>query len=152
MLLFRLARKKYGLQLSGKGAAIAGGRWNTKGTELIYTAQSRALAVAEVVVHLDAQNLPKDFSMLTIYVPYDSPIQTIVPSQLPRNWNSFPPLKETQSIGDVFIENVEYLLLKVPSAVVKGDYNILINPKHSLYSNARVLEAEDFMLDRRFFF
>lgn len=152
MEVFRLSRKKHGTALSGKGASAAGGRWNSKGVEIIYTATSRALAVAEVVVHLDVSNLPKDFMMLQIFIPDDSPIQTVVPSQLPDSWNCFPPSLATQYVGNQFIENREFLLTKVPSAVIRGDYNLLINPSHALFRTIRILSAENFMMDNRFFF
>lgn len=58
MKVYRLARRKYKIELSGKGAAKSGNRWNSKGTEVIYCADSRALAVAEVVVHLSLATLP----------------------------------------------------------------------------------------------
>ena len=69
MEVFRLARKKYPIVLSGKGASISGARWNSKGTEIIYCAQNRALAMAEVLVHLSLATLPNDFVMLTIDIP-----------------------------------------------------------------------------------
>ncbi len=71
MEVFRLTRKKFPIELSGKGASISGARWNSKGTEIVYCAQSRALAMAEVVVHLSLAVVPKDFVMLTIIIPED---------------------------------------------------------------------------------
>lgn len=69
MRVFRLIRKKYGLKLSGKGAARSVNRWNSKGTELTYCADSRALAIAEVAVYLSLSILPKDYGMVEIDIP-----------------------------------------------------------------------------------
>ena len=90
MEVFRLTRKKYPIELSGKGASIAGARWNSKGTEVIYVAQSRALAMAEVVVHLTLATLPKDFMMLTISIPESVSIEVINIEKLQKDWNVFP--------------------------------------------------------------
>jgi len=61
MKVYRLSRLRYAGFLSGKGAAIRGARWNSVGTEMIYTAQNRSLAMAEVVVHLTLGTLPDDY-------------------------------------------------------------------------------------------
>lgn len=73
MRVFRLMREKYGIELSGKGAALSGNRWNSKGTELIYCADSRALAMAEVAVHLPLSILPRDYVMFEIDIPVTFP-------------------------------------------------------------------------------
>jgi hypothetical protein len=61
--------EKVWIELSGKGAALSGNRWNSKGTELIYCADSRALAMAEVAVHVSLSILPKDYVMVEIVIP-----------------------------------------------------------------------------------
>jgi RES domain-containing protein len=151
MKVFRLQRSKYGRALSGHGAAIAGGRWNSKGTEMIYTSESRALAFAEVLVHLSVELLPDDFVMLEIDLPDDIAIRQIAEADLSKNWNLFPPSDETMKIGDRFVENNKFCVLKVPSAVVEGDHNYLINPDHSLANGIRVLHIKKFLFDRRLF-
>jgi hypothetical protein len=40
---------------------------------------------------------------------------------------------------------------KVPSAVVSGDYNFLINPFHSDFGKVKILQKEVFEFDRRLF-
>ncbi len=69
MEVFRLSRAKYATQLSGFGASLKGARWNSRGTEIIYTAQNRSLAMAEIAVHFSLSMLPRDYRMLTIHVP-----------------------------------------------------------------------------------
>ncbi len=130
MRVFRLIRKKYGIELSGKGAALSGNRWNSKGTELIYCADSRALAMAEVAVHLSLSILPKDYVMVEIDIPGYISISTLSKEDLLAHWSSFPHLLDTQQIGDGFVAERKNCVLKVPSAVVPGDFNFLINPYH----------------------
>jgi RES domain-containing protein len=148
---FRLARKKYPIELSGKGASIAGARWNSKGTEIIYCAQSRALAMAEVVVHLSLATLPSDFVMLKIDIPDDIPMETIEVSQLESNWSVFPSGFSTQLLGDDFVRRNGTCVLKVPSAVVQGDFNFLINPHHKDFEKIKITEQMDFPFDKRIF-
>lgn len=151
MRVFRLIRKKYGIELSGKGAAISGNRWNSKGTELIYTADSRALAMAEVAVHLSLSILPKDYVMVEINIPKSISVASVSVEKLPVNWNNFPHLVDTQLVGDEFFSERKACVLKVPSAVVPGDFNFLINPLHPEFSQIEIVGQEDFPFDSRLF-
>lgn len=151
MELFRLSKKKYAKSFNGKGAAKSNNRWNSKGTEIIYTAESRALAMAEVVVHVTIATLPKDFAMLTIDVPDNIRIKTIDWKDVCENWNTMLPNSKTKKIGDLFIDELEYCILKVPSAVVKGDFNYLINPHHKDFKEIKIIDVADFPFDQRMF-
>lgn len=151
MKVYRLSRRKYAEELSGKGAAMVGGRWNSRGTELIYTAQSRALAMAEVAVHLTLATLPDDFVMVEIDIPDTISVSDMEPEKLPKHWNSFPYNLRTQSIGDEFVKSEKSCLLKIPSAVVPGDHNFLINPKHIDFSKISISAVENFPFDERLF-
>ncbi|MDO8966504.1 MAG: RES family NAD+ phosphorylase [Algoriphagus sp.] len=151
MRVFRLIRKKYGIELSGKGAALSGNRWNSKGTELIYCADSRALAMAEVAVHLSLSILPKDYVMVEIEIPNSVSISSLKTDDLPQGWNSFPHLLDTQKIGDDFVAERKSCVLKVPSAVVPGDFNFLINSNHLDFSAIKIVGYKDFPFDQRLF-
>ena len=151
MEVFRLARKKYANPLSGLGAARKGARWNSRGIELIYTAGNRSLAMAEVAVHFSLATLPSDYFMHTIYIPDNTSINVIPINDLPERWNYFPHDTATQVFGDRFIRDNTYCLLKVPSVVTKGDFNILINPLHSEFKHIRIVDSEQFPFDGRVF-
>lgn len=151
MKLFRLSKKKYATAFNGKGAAKSNNRWNSKGTEIIYTAESRALAMAEVAVHVTMATLPKDFVMLTIDVPDEIEIKKIDLKDLDENWNMMLPNSKTKKIGDVFIDDLEFCILKVPSAVVKGDFNYLINPYHKQFKKIKIIDVTNFPFDKRMF-
>lgn len=151
MEVYRLIRKKFAAELTGKGAAKFGARWNSIGTELIYTAENRSLAMAEVAVHLNLATLPTDFLMLTIEIPNHLFIDTIDVTLLPTNWNQFPHTIFTQQFGDTFVEKNQHLILKVPSAVTKGDFNFLINPANIEFKNVKIVNSEPFPFDRRIF-
>lgn len=151
MRVFRLSKKKYSTELSGKGAAKSGNRWNSKGTEIIYSAQSRALAMAEVAVHLTLATLPSDYVMIEIDIPDEIDIKVLKQKDIPTNWNNHPPNISTQKIGDEFIDAMDYCILKVPSAVVQGDYNFLINPYHKNFNKITIYKVNDFPFDKRIF-
>ena len=151
MRVFRLSKRKYSKELNGKGAAKSGNRWNSKGTEIIYTAESRALAMAEVAVHLTLATLPSDYVMIEIEIPDNIIIKEIILKELDEDWNNHPPSSNTQKIGDEFIDSIKECLLKVPSAVVQGDSNYLINPYHTDFKKIKIIEITDFTFDKRIF-
>lgn len=151
MEVYRLSRAMYSDNLSGKGAAIKGARWNSMGVEMIYTAGNRSLAMAEVAVHLSLATLPSDFMMLTIYIPDDIALKKLTPSYLPAGWNSFPHSRETQKEGDEFISENAFCVLQVPSAVTQGDFNVLINPYHPDFARIRIIDKAPFPFDKRIF-
>lgn len=151
MKVFRLAKGQYVQDLSGKGAEIAGGRWNSKGVAMVYTSQSRALCLLEIAVHIPVGIIPSDYFMVELEIPEEAEIKEITEELLPSDWNSFPHSQLTQSIGDKFVRDNESLVLKVPSAIVKGDYNFLINPAHTLKNRISILGMESFNFDNRLF-
>ncbi len=151
MEAFRLSREKYAAPLSGKGAAIKGARWNSVGVELIYTASNCSLAMAEVAVHLTLATLPKDYVMLTLYLPDHISLQKLTVADLPDGWNAFPHPNSTQAVGDKFISDNKYCVLQIPSAVTQGDFNLLVNPYHSEFSKIKIIEMEKFPFDERIF-
>lgn len=151
MEVFRLSREKFAANLSGKGAAIKGARWNSAGVELIYTAANRSLAMAEVAVHFTLATLPDDYVMVSIFIPDTVSIKKTRLSDLPADWDVFPHPASTQIVGDQFVADNDYCVLQVPSAVTKGDYNYLINPNHAEFKKIRINETEKFPFDKRIF-
>jgi len=150
MIVYRLSRSRYAGDVSGRGAERTGGRWNNKGTPMIYASVNRALCVAEVAVHTPLGLLPPDY-MLTIMDLPDRSISFLSVDQLRSGWDSFPHSEETQRIGDEFVRECRSLALRVPSAVVQGEYNILINPLHPDIRLLAILKKEAFRFDERLF-
>lgn len=151
MIVFRLAKSRYCLDLSGKGAEKTGGRWNSKGTSIIYTSESRALCTAEIAVHIPLGILPKDFNLVIIEIPDSVKVKKIILNQLPQDWNSIPHSGSTQEIGDAFINEQKYAVMKVPSALVPGDFNYLINPAHPDFKKIKIIDSVAFVFDQRLF-
>lgn len=151
MKLYRLSREMYANSLSGAGSAFKGARWNSVGVEIIYTAESRALAMAEVMVHLTAATVPDDYMMIVLSTPDTMAMEEVSVSDLPSGWNVFPYLTVIQKIGDSFVRENRFPLLRVPSAVVPGDFNILINPHHADFRHIAIDNIEKFPFDTRIF-
>jgi RES domain-containing protein len=149
MEVFRLSNKAYAKSLSGIGAALKGARWNSIGIEIIYTAANRSLAMAEVAVHFSVATAPPDYKMVTIYIPDDISMKTISIKDLPSDWAVFPHSDSTKMFGDKFIADNKYCVLKIPSAVTKGDFNYLMNPRHPEFSRIKIIDIEDFRFDSR---
>jgi len=150
MIVFRLTKGKYKNELSGKGAEIHGGRWNNKGRSLIYTGESRALCMTEIAVHTPLGIVPKDYFLQSIKVPNLKMLE-ITYSALEKNWHNFPHEISTKLLGDKFIQENKYLIMKVPSAVIQDEYNYLINPNHKKYSKVKLVKVEEFKFDKRLF-
>ncbi|MGB2848305.1 MAG: RES family NAD+ phosphorylase [Saprospiraceae bacterium] len=149
MIVFRLSKSIYAHDLTGKGAEKSGGRWNSKGTALLYCSESRALCTAEIAVHTPLGNVPLDYELISVELPDHSLIT--LSSALPTDWKSIPPAHTTQLIGDRFVASMEVLTLKVPSVIVPGEYNFLINPAYPDFKKVKIIKKEKFEFDKRLF-
>jgi len=150
MIVYRLARQTFIHDLSGYGAEKTGGRWNSKGRAVLYTAASRALAMVEVAVHVPLGIIPINYFIASIDIP-DKDILKLKESDLPDNWNSNPFTKNTQLIGDDFLRKADHLVLQVPAASVAGDFNYLINPRHPDFNKVKNKSIDPFEFDVRLF-
>ena len=149
MLVYRLSKEEFCNDLSGRGARDYGGRWNSKGYPVIYTSESRSLAAFELSVHLNLFLMPTKYMMVKINIPEEIDIESVDSKKLPEGWNSFPSNPITRTIGDDFIKGNESLVLKVPSVVILGDFNYLINPLHKDIKIITIVDIEPFSYDNR---
>lgn len=153
MRVYRIEREKYiETTLNGVGTALTEGyRWNSLNTYLVYTAESRALATLEVSVHIDlSEDLPTDRFYVEIDIPKGVEILELKFDELPENWDSKPPMLETQYIGDDFVTQNNAAVLKVPSSIVPPEYNYLINPNHPDSKKIKVISTQRLVFDARF--
>jgi RES domain-containing protein len=133
---------------TGEGARLFGGRWNSSGTPMIYVAQSQSLAVLEVLVHLDSAAILEKYVLLR--VDFDqSRVTDLKKSELPTSWRADPPPIETQAIGDDWAAAEKSLALRVPSTLVPGESNFLLNPLHPDFKTLKVFKAQSFRFDPR---
>lgn len=144
MLLWRISNYA---DLSGMGGVRFPGRWHGKGRPIFYTAEHPAGALTEFLVHIDLEDIPRHFQLLTIEAPDTPPLPAVNPDDLPSGWTS--NLAATRVIGDRWLRAGESLLLRVPSVLVPGAFNVLINPEHQDASDLKLLKAEKVPLDSR---
>jgi RES domain-containing protein len=147
---WRITKQKHAKSaFSGEGARLYGGRWNSPGTAMIYTAQSQSLAVLEVLVHLDSPELLKKYLLFEVAIA-SSYVEELDASTLPRNWKANPVPLAVQAIGDDWIAGGRSVVLRVPSGLVPAEYNFLLNPRHQDFGKLRVGKAVPFRFDARF--
>lgn len=108
--------------------------------------------MAEIAVSLDSTDLFDSFFMLTIYIPDTLKSINYSVEDLPDNWNSFPRTLETKLIIDSVVNENKYAVISVPSVVVKGEFNIIINPNHKSFNRVKIIDCEPFPFDKRLFF
>ena len=147
MLVYRITEKKHAGDLTGTGAAMFGGRWNKKGSPVLYTGANKEIALLETIVHFPTLLIPK-LDILTLEIPDDS-IATIEISQLPKNWKVYPAPTILSEIGEEWINEGKTLALRVPSCIIHSSHNYIINCRHPEYSKVRLIERKIFEFDTR---
>jgi RES domain-containing protein len=147
--VWRLVKTKYaGTAFDGEGARLYGGRWSSPGVRVAYGSGSVALAILEVLVHLDAARLLTSYSIVTAEVPDE--LVTVLPvAELPRSWKQSPPPVETRAIGDAWVRAATSAALAVPSAIVETERNYLLNPAHRSFGRIRIAAPLRFTFDPR---
>lgn len=148
MELFRISAEQFATKLTASGAS---NRWNKRGEFVIYAGSSRSHSTLQLVVHRNAiEPLAKYKVMLISVADEDRLVRTLKTTDLPRNWRKFSAYSELQRIGSEWYNNKETLLLRVPSAVIPQEYNMLINTEHPDYAgNVQLVRTEDYFWDER---
>jgi len=134
---------------TGVGGLFAARRWNLLGTVMVYTSTSRALAALEFFVNLDPIEAPSDLLMAEATVP-DASVEAMKLDVLPRNWRELDN-ERCRDLGSEWTQSLRSVALKVPSAVVDGDWNVLLNPKHPQFGKVKIGAAKPFRFDERMF-
>lgn len=147
MLVYRITGKKYAGDLTGTGAAIYGGRWNKKGSPVLYTGENKEIALLETIVHTPPMLVPK-LDILTLEIPDDS-ITEIKISQLPKNWKLYPAPAILCEISEKWLGKGSTIALKVPSCIIHSAHIYILNCRHSEYSKVKLVERRNFEFDSR---
>lgn len=132
----------------GEGAKLYGGRWNNKGTAVVYLSESLSLAAMELLVHIESNEILKNY--ITIPVHFDNKlIQTLNPVETPADWTAQPAPLSTKIIGDKWISEQSSVILEVPSVIVPSESNFLINPYHKDFKKLEIGSPQPFDFDHR---
>lgn len=149
MIIYRLATGLHKYDLSGTGAKLLGGRWNSPGVAALYTAENISLAVLEILVRADRTTIPLSYTLLKISVPDNAKTINISEIKLKRSWED--DIAYTQWMGNEILKANEALLLKVPSAIVPEENNYIINTTHSDFKKVKIITSSGFDFDKRLF-
>ena len=146
MIVYRICSAAFPKN-DGEGASIAGGRWNQKGTALIYCAENSSLAALEVLVH--ASELPADKVIIEVDIPEEVSILKIPETGLPKNWSDVVAPSETQALGTAWASSGSTAVLSVPSTVNPRERNYLLNPAHPDFRKIKFSKPQRFVFDPR---
>ncbi len=141
MLVYRIVHEKYSKTLFASGLE---GRWNSDGKKVLYTAESVSLAYLETMNYRKGFGFNNDFKIMVIQLPTIADCLMIESSHLPKNWRDFRNYQDCQKIGDQWFDAVIDLALKVPSAVVPENFNVVINTLHPAYKRVKLIDILGF--------
>jgi RES domain-containing protein len=147
--IWRLTRKRYAdSAFSGDGARQHGGRFNSPGTPVVYTAESLPLALVETMTGLERYDQLRRYVFFQAELP-EAPVSEVGKDELPEGWDRHPPPSQSQQIGDQWASREESVALRVPSVVVPYSYSYLLNPAHPAFPDIEIGPAEPFLVDER---
>ena len=152
LLGWRVASPRYSRtvaeMMSGEGSYLYGGRWNSKGTRVVYLGGSLSLAAFELLVHLQRPQVLMSYKNLLVSFK-ESHVLSVDKGDLPSDWNKLSVNSPVQYVGDDWVQQSASLILEVPSAVILGEKNYLVNVSHPDYPTLEFGEIEDFRFDPR---
>jgi RES domain-containing protein len=133
---------------TGEGARLYAGRWNSRGTPVIYVSEHESLAALELFVHLTP--LSPDGLYRSFRLEWEDKLTQYFPvKNLPPNWNSEPPTIQTMQIGDDWVHAGKSVAVGVPSVLTGSEMNFLLNPKHPDFKKIKISQPIDYRFDSR---
>lgn len=146
---WRIVKAEYAETASeGKSASIAGGRWNSRGTAVVYTSSTASLAALEVLVHLDYDRDLTDFVIFACAFN-DALVEEMDRNALPQHWKEYPPPAALAEIGDAWVSRGSSTVLRVPSVIIDSEFNYLLNPTLRDFKKIQIADPVPFSLDMR---
>ncbi len=150
MTVFRIVKSKNRINdLSGTGAFRVGGRWNQKGTYMLYTSENSSLAYLESLVHFTTLDFPINLHIIHLNIDDNAPIYRLPDKEYPKNWMEIGNAA-TQEKGTALMNDNHYLAIRVKSAINPEEYNYLLNPLFPDFQKmVRVISSAVINTDRR---
>jgi RES domain-containing protein len=120
MFVYRVVKTRARAKdLSGTGAYQYGGRWNNKGTYMLYASATSSLALLENLVHFDESEFPPKLFILRIEINDNATIYTPRVDEYSPEWKHYE-LLENKKMGDQWMSEMEFLAIKVRSDWLRG--------------------------------
>ena len=146
--VWRITTRRFTDQaFSGEGARLYGGRWNRAGQPVIYTAESRSLALLEMLVQ--DEPLRAHYVLIPAHLPDNVSIEILDKTNLPSDWRNQVGREALQTLGGEWLRQARSCVLAVPSAVIPAELNFLINPLHPGFKHILLGESETLNTDNR---
>ena len=149
MIVYRITNSQFKDDISGNGAKIKGARWNLQGSSMLYTAENISLCILELLVHIGLQDIQNFYHLLAISIPDGAAVTEISIGKLKANW--LEDEDYTAFMGTEFLKNNANLVLKVPSAIIEEEHNLLINPYHADFKKIKIKKSKEFIFDQRLY-
>ncbi|MBF0557263.1 MAG: RES family NAD+ phosphorylase [Nitrospirae bacterium] len=134
---------------AGEGPRIIGGRWNSRGTSVVYAAEHLSLAALEMFVGLSRVENGEAFYAYPLDIPSKVHILTLFPSSLPLDWRAVKHPESTKTVGDDWVRAGISSILRVPSVIIPAEYNLILNPVHPDFRKITIGQPENFSFDPR---
>jgi RES domain-containing protein len=138
-----------GHAFDGEGARLYGGRWNFPGTPVVYTSSNLSLCALELFVHLEPALAPAGLMAIRADWSSELEIPALPLAELPADWRGYPAPERLQEIGTAWARAATSTALRVPSALIPHEHNILWNPLHPDFGRLRPGPAQPFAFDPR---
>ena len=153
MRLWRIEKSVFAKEVrSGNGARIYGGRWNSPGRPAIYCAGSLSLAMLEVLAYVSTEEDAGEKRVFFTVAVDDKLVEEVATADLPRSWRSALNMDPCRRLGDAWLVHGNSVALRVPSALVAGEFNCILNPAHPHYRKAAIWSAgRQLRIDSRLF-
>jgi RES domain-containing protein len=148
MLVYHTGKTIHARDLTGKGAELFGGRWNAIGIPCVYTSATKSLSVLEYAANVKLSQLPKQLSITACKIP-DNCWKEFPVASLPADWQQRPFTGSTVKFGSALLLKKEWLALKVPSVIIPGEFNYILNPLHADFKKIKIVSVEAFLFDQR---
>jgi RES domain-containing protein len=132
----------------GQGGLSYAARWHNKGRPIVYAAESRSLAALEILANALDRGALSSKPWVLAWAELSAP-QIESPDRYPEDWRKHPPPNSTRAFGDAWLASSRSLALRVPSAVIGGEFNYLLNPRHPDFIRLRFGQPEPFFFDPR---
>lgn len=147
MIVYRICLPEFATDLSGTGAKLYGGRWNSKGVAALYTSVFRSLAALEMTVHQNATLSSKIYTLLEIETGQG--ILRDLTNHMPSTWKKYPAEPTLQTFGDNNLSKPDSLGFIVKSVQMHEEFNIILNPLHPDFQHLKIQSKREFVFDPR---
>jgi RES domain-containing protein len=101
-----------------------------------------------VLVHTEDTGLLAAVQWMMIPVDIDERLIETA-KHLPEDWRELPAPASTRDFGSRWVMQARSSVLRVPSIVVDGEFNYILNPRHADFRQLKIGVAVSFSFDPR---